>query len=342
MSNFNKQINRIALKLFKKVFNTDERIFKDFILDEITKMGWHSFIPATYTHVADWREYYYKNLSSVGASLEKLFENLDATSIEQAQLLFERNINYLPVKNNQQFLKMNLKELYTPHEIEAQKHIQGAENNFKLPENYKIDNYILYYRHGFSFIEDIAAEYVKNKDFIDGGAYIGDSALVLSELNPHKIYSFEPEEKNFNLLGETAKLNSLENTIIPVQMGLGTKDDVLSFSGDKVSGRVSENSSDATIKVTSIDNFVFENNIIPGLIKLDVEGAEFDAIVGAERTIREFKPVLLISVYHTLKDFLEIKPLVEKFADYKFLIRATRPEMLNTEFMLIGYPNFIG
>lgn len=338
MLKIKKQIYRILLKCFQKFYDPEEKLFKDFVLDEITKMGWHGFIPATYTHVKDWREYYYKNLNNIEDLCENLYKNLDNESIEQAKLLFNRTIKYLPLKNNQSFLKMNLNELFTKQELEEQKKVSKISKSYHLPNNHKVDNYIIYYQHGFSFISNIASDYVKNKDFIDGGAYIGDSALVLNELSPHKIYSFEPEEINFKLINKTIELNSLQNVIVPIQKGLSLKDCILSFEGDKVSGKISENNQNFSISVTSIDNFVYSNNLNPGLIKLDVEGVEYDSIIGAEKTIKEFKPVLLISVYHTLKDFLEIKPLIEKMTDYKFLIRGTRPEMLNTEFMLIGYP----
>jgi len=50
-----------------------------------------------------------------------------------------------------------------------------------------------------------------------------------------------------------------------------------------------------------------------GLIKVDIEGAERDFLAGAERTIREQKPVLIISIYHSADDFYSIKPLIESW-----------------------------
>lgn len=57
------------------------------------------------------------------------------------------------------------------------------------------------------------------------------------------------------------------------------------------------------------------------MIKWDVEGAEYSSIVGAEKTIRAHRPVLLISIYHNGRDFFEIKPLLESWGlGYRFAI----------------------
>ena len=47
------------------------------------------------------------------------------------------------------------------------------------------------------------------KDVINGGAYIGDSTLILAELAPRTIYAFKPLKENFLLLRKTIYLNRL-------------------------------------------------------------------------------------------------------------------------------------
>jgi FkbM family methyltransferase len=53
------------------------------------------------------------------------------------------------------------------------------------------------------------------------------------------------------------------------------------------------------IEVVSIDNFMKENKGKVGLIKRDIEGLEYESVLGAEKTIKEDKPILLISIYHS-------------------------------------------
>ena len=54
-----------------------------------------------------------------------------------------------------------------------------------------------------------------------------------------------------------------------------------------------------------------------GLIKLDIEGFEQEAIRGAKQTIRGHRPLLIISAYHNGKDFFDIPPLLRELVpDY--------------------------
>ena len=92
------------------------------------------------------------------------------------------------------------------------------------------------------------------------------------------------------------------------------------------------------IDVISIDEFVEKQQLEVGLIKLDIEGAEYDTILGAKETIMKQKPLLIISIYHTFKDFFEIKPLIESWGiGYKFEIRHHLPNSTEAEFVLMAY-----
>ena len=63
-----------------------------------------------------------------------------------------------------------------------------------------------------------------------------------------------------------------------------------------------------------IDNVTF--------IKMDVEGAEYKALEGAEKVIKECKPKLAISVYHKPVDIVEIPLLImDMVPEYKFWLR---------------------
>ena len=67
---------------------------------------------------------------------------------------------------------------------------------------------------------------------------------------------------------------------------------------------------------------IIDNEKIPTFIKMDVEGAEKNAILGAENTISRYKPRLAISIYHKPKDIIEIPTLLKELVpEYKFAIR---------------------
>ncbi len=72
---------------------------------------------------------------------------------------------------------------------------------------------------------------------------------------------------------------------------------------------------------------------------MDVEGSESAAIRGAIETIRRFKPLMAISVYHTPEDFLGIKPFIESLGlGYRFRIEHHNPFDPVYETMLMCLP----
>lgn len=88
--------------------------------------------------------------------------------------------------------------------------------------------------------------------------------------------------------------------------------------------------------VVAIDDFVAEHGIRVGLIKVDIEGAEQSFLRGAKKTICEQKPILLISIYHNVSDFLDIKPMIESWnLGYKFKIFKPVMGTVSSETVLI-------
>ena len=72
----------------------------------------------------------------------------------------------------------------------------------------------------------------------------------------------------------------------------------------------------------SIDNLVKERNIPKiDFIKMDIEGAELNALKGAIKTIQEFRPKLAIAIYHQVKDFDNIVNFISNLnLEYKFYL----------------------
>ncbi|MGB9878164.1 MAG: FkbM family methyltransferase, partial [bacterium] len=74
------------------------------------------------------------------------------------------------------------------------------------------------------------------------------------------------------------------------------------------------------VKAMRIDTIVEELGLgRVDFIKMDIEGAEVDALLGAERTITQFKPKLAICTYHRPTDPMEIRQILLKYnPNYKF------------------------
>ena len=178
---------------------------------------------------------------------------------------------------------------------------------------------------------------------IDGGAYDGDTSLAFAnKLNVEKVYAFEPSKNNYDKM--LKRIGNCDK-IIPIKKGLLNKKTTIKFKEDFAYGGMGNRIDDegnCYVETTTIDDFVKEYGLKKvDVIKLDVEGCEYEVIEGAKETIRKYKPILLISIYHREKDFFEIKPMIENLRKgYTFKIRrllkgALVPVLFET--MLIAY-----
>ncbi|HBC93028.1 MAG TPA: hypothetical protein DCZ10_09055, partial [Pelotomaculum sp.] len=63
---------------------------------------------------------------------------------------------------------------------------------------------------------------------------------------------------------------------------------------------------DIIAQAITLDEYVAKHQLDVGLIKVDIEGTEREFLKGAKQTIMSKRPILLISIYHTADDFLDI------------------------------------
>ena len=200
-------------------------------------------------------------------------------------------------------------------------------NGYYLPVN-QFDSSVFFTRYGIDKLTTLDS--VRNKDIIDAGGYVGDTALLFSSYTDKSIHVFEASPSNMDIIRETIRLNQLEN-IVPVSKALGEKSGTATFS---LGERNSCNSlverpgynypNHIEVPVITLDDYVRENNLEVGLIKVDIEGGEQLLLKGAVETIRTQHPILLISIYHSANDFFEIKPMIEKMCD-KYTFRIIKP-----------------
>lgn len=180
--------------------------------------------------------------------------------------------------------------------------------------------------------DDEDKEFLRNKDIMDAGAFSGDTSLPLSTLTNKNVYAFEPFEDSFNLMKENIMRNNVDN-IIPIKKSLGNinGERSLFLSGTNVQGITSDpnyRSYDQELKVqeVTVDTFVEENNLDVGYITVDIEGAEMNLLEGAINTIKTQKPILTISIYHTISDYFSIIPWIADLdLGYEFKLIKEQP-----------------
>jgi len=210
--------------------------------------------------------------------------------------------------------------------------------NFFMPIRY-FNPSVLYYYHGMNELKTL--DYIKNNDIIDAGAFIGDSALILSKYTEKKVYSFEAIESNYELFKKTIAYNKLENVVVE-NKALGDYSGQITFYESEIMDEsscipIDDSEKKLIVDCVSIDEYVEKNSLKVGLIKTDVEGAEKNLLKGALKTIIEQRPTLLVSIYHSAADFFDIKPMIEELnLNYRF--RIYRPAMQNvlTDTILIA------
>ena len=200
-------------------------------------------------------------------------------------------------------------------------------NGYYLPVN-QFDSSVFFTRYGIDKLTTLDS--VRNKHIIDAGGYVGDTALLFSSYTDKDIHVFEASPSNMDIIRETIRLNHLDN-IVPVSKALGEKSGTATFSlGERNScnslvERPGYNYPDhIEVPVVTLDDYVRENDLEVGLIKVDIEGGEQLLLRGAVETIRTQHPILLISIYHSANDFFEIKPMIEKMCG-KYTFRIVKP-----------------
>ena len=157
---------------------------------------------------------------------------------------------------------------------------------------------------------------------IDGGAYDGDTAtLFAQQVGQHgAVLAIEPSARNLNALMDRLRKDSITN-VIPVYAALWSRADSLAFDPDQGGSSAVTGKGSARVPALAIDS-IAQIYRLPrvDLIKLDVEGAEAEAIEGAQDTIRRFRPKLQISVYHKRDDIValpeQLKPLLRDYRVY--------------------------
>lgn len=163
-----------------------------------------------------------------------------------------------------------------------------------------------------------------NDCMVDGGSFDGDVLEMFfdKKIFDIQVHCFEPDKKNYEKLVlniERLGLNAKANLL-----GLWEKSCILRFSSSDVilaNGCKIENSGDIQISTISIDEYVNLNKIEPTYIKLDVEGAEYETILGAQETIKKYNPKLAISVYHKYNDLWKLPALISSInPKYRFYL----------------------
>lgn len=169
------------------------------------------------------------------------------------------------------------------------------------------------------------------KRALDGGAFKGDSTLdmLLSFNNVEKIIAVEPDPSTFKKLEAFSLTDAALGKVIPVECALSDKNGVCESvsSGSRGSGIEGRNKRAKVkeIRLSTVDGILNGEGV--DYIKLDVEGSEAEAIAGASETLRNYRPIVSVSLYHRTDDIVTL-PLLLKDVLGKSEFYLRRPECI--------------
>lgn len=276
----------------------------------------------------------------------QLIKDLDTQSIGEVVRILDRlrKDDYTDGKHWITFQEENeLRKIYDHHASQILKLGDDlwAYGAHLLPSNV-ISTTTFYSRYFTNEIRNLAK--VRDGAIIDAGGFFGDSLLIFSPMTDLNVHVFEPHPELFEMCKRTVTLNKITNaTLNP--MGLGERSGEMLFLKDGDSSRFIDDTSQSlyseddlvSLGVTTVDDYVKSNGLVVSLIKADIEGLEMQMLRGATETIREQKPVLLLSMYHNFNQFFELKKYVESLnLGYEFKIRKPHDTSVIIDTVLIA------
>ncbi len=302
-------------------------------------------------YIVTFQDYYRNNLADYKKNLSIMKSALDEESFVNIDRFLQLMLK-LPLPSRDFMVRIN--SIYSKEELRQIQEERKYKSNIinKYYEKYNLEGWekleinVFKYHCGLKKLPKEIRKNLKGKVFIDGGAFWGDSMLVLNDkYSPSKIICFEPNTVNYNHLSKIIDKNKLEKLVEFNKIGLSNKKEKIPMNF--ISKQQNHGASVVfspikaqyeIINLDSLDNYLLEKTLDIGLIKLDVEGYGVQAIKGAEQTIKKHLPVISCAIYHNPKEFFDILPLISSYNNkYKFMILPLSQDFILKEVTLLAW-----
>ena len=298
----------------------------------------------------DWVEEF-KNTTD--EEIRIVFADLDAESLDHILRYVAIKRNFMIPDKDPSYYFYNYSKFYRPGEVRQIGRTEAAfrretrkyRNSLPIP----LGSYeSVLAHHGLKDCPAAVKDYLRDGVFLDVGACYGDSALVfLKHYSPRKVICFEPSAPNLEIFWKNMQLNGIDPSLYEiVQLGLGKEVASLTYCESQGGGNSLLNRQDgmAQIDITTCDRFCAEKKISGvKLIKADIEGMGLDMLLGAEKTIRENRPVLSLCIYHNRDELFGIYRTLKSWdLNYHFSARMRMFPVAFAELTLIAWPKELG
>jgi len=196
--------------------------------------------------------------------------------------------------------------------------IKGVTVEFSTDNEYSNSWFFPRYKGG-RIHEKIVTEMIVEalhtaKCFVDVGTHLGWYTCLASKHMPHGVvYGFEMDDLFFGLLKKNLAINNCSN-VEAYNLAVFDSTGVVNYKRDSnrySSGfRLQTNTTDEeaigieSVESVALDDFLQTKGVVPDVIKVDVEGAEMNVLMGMKQILRNHKPILFLEVHPSiLRDF---------------------------------------
>lgn len=174
----------------------------------------------------------------------------------------------------------------------------------------------------------------KERDVVDIGACIGDTAIYFALNGARHVYSFEPYPYSFKIADKNIRLNGLSDKITMVNEGCGSRNRFISvdngFQSDELSS-MKDFGKGQRIKVVTLERIVRRYGIEDALLKVDCEGSEYDILLNARKDVlRKFSRIMV--EYH-----YGYRNLKQKLENSGFKVSVEPPTYLANRNVYFGF-----
>lgn len=285
----------------------------------------------------------------IGSYYTEICMNLESMGFKNFYVYSIQTFNHIWKYHQLLKSKNEVNEIYNSLEDDTSKKVIENILKTRITNNYRFIDQIQDKNLDNEYFDKSIVPLHENETFIDAGAYVGDTLVkFLKNVNFkfNKAYLFEPDKNNYYMLknqlqnnklldvgeGELAEINigNLKNKINYYNLGVFNEQTTLDFLGSigvasHIAGNIKmeekiDEKYNTSINLVKLDHFIDDSNIT--LIKMDIEGAEIEALEGCKDIIVNQRPKLIICIYHKENHLWKIPLYIKKLnLNYTFFIR---------------------
>jgi FkbM family methyltransferase len=179
-----------------------------------------------------------------------------------------------------------------------------------------------------SWVAELNREHVKPGDVVlDCGAHVGTFTDIALRRGASKVVSIEPDPVNLECLRRNFPQEIAAGRVVIVPKGVWSREQIITlYAGAENSGMGSmvtdQHAGKVEVPVTTIDKLAAELQLPRvDFIKMDIEGAEREALRGAVQTLARDLPRLMLDSYH-LPDDMQVLPAIIHQANPRYSMRC--------------------